>query len=395
MDLKDTPEQARFRTEVRSWLTENLPEGWGTAAFEEPEDADARVAFLKSWQKTLHAGGWAGLDWPAEYGGRGIGIIENMIFHEEYAAAKAPNMINLSVGPSLVGPTVIACGTETQKKRFLQPILGGDEVWCQGFSEPNAGSDLASLKTRGEVRGDEIIVSGQKIWTSFAKQSDWCILVVRTDADAPKHKGLSFLLVDMQSPGITIRPLRELTGEAWFNEVFFDEVRVPKTHLVGELNKGWQVVMTTLAHERGSSAQHGRLGVEIASLIDLAKRTVRAGKRAADDPAIRQKIADFATHLMILKMTAYRSASALERNGVPGPEGSTLKLLWSELDQRVKDTAIELLGEQGLVPKGDSLAIDDGYWQHELLWSRAATIYAGTSEIQRNIIAQRVLGLPR
>jgi alkylation response protein AidB-like acyl-CoA dehydrogenase len=395
MDLKDTPEQARFRTEVRSWLTENLPEGWGTAAFEEPEDADARVAFLKSWQKTLHAGGWAGLDWPAEYGGRGIGIIENMIFHEEYAAAKAPNMINLSVGPSLVGPTVIACGTETQKKRFLQPILGGDEVWCQGFSEPNAGSDLASLKTRGEVRGDEIIVSGQKIWTSFAKQSDWCILVVRTDADAPKHKGLSFLLVDMQSPGITIRPLRELTGEAWFNEVFFDEVRVPKTHLVGELNKGWQVVMTTLAHERGSSAQHGRLGVEIASLIDLAKRTVRAGKRAADDPAIRQTIADFATHLMILKMTAYRSASALERNGVPGPEGSTLKLLWSELDQRVKDTAIELLGEQGLVPKGDSLAIDDGYWQHELLWSRAATIYAGTSEIQRNIIAQRVLGLPR
>jgi alkylation response protein AidB-like acyl-CoA dehydrogenase len=395
MDLKDTPEQARFRTEVRSWLTENLPEGWGTAAFEEPEDADARVAFLKSWQKTLHAGGWAGLDWPAEYGGRGIGIIENMIFHEEYAAAKAPNMINLSVGPSLVGPTVIACGTEAQKKRFLQPILGGDEVWCQGFSEPNAGSDLASLKTRGEVRGDEIIVSGQKIWTSFAKQSDWCILVVRTDADAPKHKGLSFLLVDMQSPGITIRPLRELTGEAWFNEVFFDEVRVPKTHLVGELNKGWQVVMTTLAHERGSSAQHGRLGVEIASLIDLAKRTVRAGKRAADDPAIRQTIADFATHLMILKMTAYRSASALERNGVPGPEGSTLKLLWSELDQRVKDTAIELLGEQGLVPKGDSLAIDDGYWQHELLWSRAATIYAGTSEIQRNIIAQRVLGLPR
>jgi len=395
MDLRDTPAQARFRHEVRSWLTAHLPDGWGTAAFVEPEDADQRVAFLKSWQKTLHSGGWAGLDWPAEFGGRGIGIIENMIFHEEYAAAKAPNMINLSVGPSLVGPTLIAAGTDAQKKRFLQPILCGDEVWCQGFSEPNAGSDLASLTTRGEVHGDEIVVTGQKIWTSFAKQSDWCILVVRTDPEAAKHKGLSFLLVDMRSPGITIRPLREMTGEAWFNEVFFDEVRVPKDLLVGELNGGWQVVMTTLAHERGSSAQHGRLGVEIASLVELAKRTTRGGRRASEDPFVRQKIGDFLAHVMILKMTAYRSASEVERNGVPGPEGSTLKLLWSELDQRVKDAAVELLGEAGLVPKGDPLAVDDGYWQHELLWSRAATIYAGTSEIQRNIIAQRVLGLPR
>ncbi len=395
MDLRDTPQQAAFRKDVRSWLAANLPEHWGTPAFEEPTDADDRVEFLKTWQRTMFEGGWAGLDWPAEYGGRGIGIIENMIFYEEYAAANAPNMINISVGPSLVGPTLIAAGTDAQKQRFLEPILSGGEVWCQGFSEPNAGSDLAALTTRGEIRGDEIVVTGQKIWTSFAKQSDWCILVVRTDPDAPKHKGLSFLLVDMRSPGITIRPLREMTGEAWFNEVFFDEVRVPKDLLVGELNKGWNVVMTTLAHERGSSAQHGRLGREIGALIALAKRTVRGGKRAADDPAIRQKIADFLAHVMILKMTAYRSASEIERTGVPGPEGSTLKLLWSELDQRVKDTAIELLGEQGLVPEGDPLSVEDGYWQHELLWSRAATIYAGTSEIQRNIIAQRVLGLPR
>jgi alkylation response protein AidB-like acyl-CoA dehydrogenase len=395
MDLRDTPEQARFRDEVRGWLRENLPPGWGTPAFEAPTDDDGRVAFLKSWQRRLHAGGWAGLDWPKEYGGRGIGIVESIIFGEEYAAAKAPNMINLSVGPSLVGPTLIAAGTDAQKKRFLERILTGEEVWCQGFSEPNAGSDLAALKTRGEVRGDEIVVTGQKIWTSFAKQSDWCILVVRTDSDAPKHKGLSFLLVDMRSPGITIRPLREMTGEAWFNEVFFDEVRVPKGNLVGELNKGWNVVMTTLAHERGSSAQHGRLGVEIGALVELAKRTVRGGRAAAQDPIVRQAIADFAAHVMILKMTAYRSASEVERNGVPGPEGSTLKLLWSELDQRVKETAVGLLGEAGLVPHGDRHAVDGGYWQHELLWSRAATIYAGTSEIQRNIIAQRVLGLPR
>jgi alkylation response protein AidB-like acyl-CoA dehydrogenase len=395
MDLRDTPAQAAFRAEIRTWLANNLPDGWGTPAFEEPKGGDERVAFLKSWQRKLYEGGWAGLDWPAEFGGRGIGIFENMIFYEEYAAANAPNMINISVGPSLVGPTLIAAGTDAQKQRFLKPILTGSEVWCQGFSEPNAGSDLAALRTKGEVRGDEIIVTGQKIWTSFAKQSDWCILVVRTDPDAPKHKGMSFLLVDMQSPGITIRPLREMTGEAWFNEVFFDEVRVPKDLLVGELNDGWNVVMTTLAHERGSSAQHGRLGREIGSLIELAKRTLRGGRRAADDPAIRQKIADFLAHVMILKMTAYRSASEIERTGVPGPEGSTLKLLWSELDQRVKDTAIELLGEQGLVLEGDELSVEDGYWQHELLWSRAATIYAGTSEIQRNIIAQRVLGLPR
>jgi alkylation response protein AidB-like acyl-CoA dehydrogenase len=290
---------------------------------------------------------------------------------------------------------LIAAGSDAQKKRYLEPILSGAEVWCQGFSEPNAGSDLAALKTRAQLHGDEFVVTGQKIWTSFAKQSDWCILVVRTDVNAPKHKGLSFLLADMRSPGITIRPLREMTGDAWFNEVFFDEVRIPKGNLVGEINRGWNVVMTTLAHERGSSAQHGRLGVEIGALIELAKRTVRGGKRASEDPTVRQKIADFAAHVMILKMTAYRSASEIERNGVPGPEGSTLKLLWSELDQRVKDAAVDILGEAGLVEHGDARAIDGGYWQHELLWSRAATIYAGTSEIQRNIIAQRVLGLPR
>jgi alkylation response protein AidB-like acyl-CoA dehydrogenase len=395
MDLHDTPEQARFRQEVRDWLAANLPEGWGTPEFVQAEDAAGRVAFMKRWQRKLYEGGWAGLDWPVEYGGRGVGIIEHMIFNEEYAAARAPDLINLSVGPSLVGPTLIACGADWQKKRFLAPILKAEEVWCQGFSEPNAGSDLASLKTRGEVRGDEIVVTGQKIWTSFAHQADWCILIVRTNQEAPKHKGLSFLLVDMKTPGITIRPLREMTGEAWFNEVFFDEVRVPMANLVGEIDKGWNVVMTTLAHERGSASQHGRLGAEVGQLIELARRTPRGKGMASDDPMIRQKLAEFATMVTILRMTAYRSASVVARSGVPGPEGSTLKLLWSELDQKVKDTAIEILGPSGLVPHGDPLAVEDGYWAHELLWSRAATIYAGTSEVQRNIIANRVLGLPR
>ncbi len=395
MDLRDSPEQAAFRTQVRDWLSANLPEGWGTAAFSEPETIDERVAFVKAWQCRLYEGGWAGLDWPRAYGGREIGIIENMIFHEEYAAARAPDMISISVGPSLVGPALIACGTEQQKKRYLEPILTGEEVWCQGFSEPNAGSDLASLRTRGVVDGDEIVVTGQKIWTSFARHSQWCILVVRTDTEAPKHRGLSFLLCDMASAGITIRPLKEMTGHAWFNEVFFDEVRVPAANLVGELNGGWNVVTTVLSHERGSSSQHARLGRDIEALIELAKVTPRGKGMAADDPVVRQRLMEHATAVMILKMTAYRNASAMEATGVPGPEGSTMKLFWSELDQRVKDTAAWLLGERGLVPGKDPLAVEGGYWAYELLWSRAATIYAGTSEIQKNIIAQRVLGLPR
>ncbi len=394
MDLRDTPEQAAFRAEVRGWLAANLPDGWRDGV-REPDEMGERVAFLQRWQRKLYDGGWAGLDWPAEFGGRGIGIFEEIIFHEEYVRAEAPNLINLSVGTSLTGPTLIACGADWQKERFLAPILRGEEVWCQGFSEPGAGSDLAGLRTRGEVRDDCVIVNGQKTWTSFAKYSDWCILLVRTDPEAPKHKGLSFLLLEMNTPGIQIRPLVEMTGEAWFNEVFFEDVRVPLDHVVGEVNQGWQIAMTTLAQERGSSAQHARLRVDLNRLNELARNTRRDGRRLADDPVIRQKLADFAAHEMILKMTSYRNASQIAHQGVPGPEGSTLKLLWSELDQRVKATAIEILGPDGMIPRGDARAIDDGYWAYELLWSRGATIYAGTSEVQRNIIAQRVLGLPR
>ncbi len=395
MDLHDTPDQARFRAEVRTWLSENLPEGWGTPEFVMPSSLDERVAFLRGWQRTLYDGGWAGLDWPRAYGGREIGVFESIIYAEEYTRAGAPDMIHLSVGPSLVGPTLIARGAEWQRERFLEPILKGEEVWCQGFSEPGAGSDLASLRTRGVVEGDEIVVTGQKIWTSFAAQSDWCILVVRTDPDGPKHHGITFLLCPMDTPGIEIRPLVEMTGEAWFNEVFFDGARVPVRNVVGEIDRGWDIIMTTLAHERGSSAQHAKLAADVDRLVQLARQTPRGEGTAADDPVIRQKLADFLGQVMILRMTAYRNASALEENGEPGPEGSTLKIFWSELDQRVKKTAVDILGPYGLVPEGDPLAIDAGYWAYELLWSRAATIYAGTSEVQRNIIANRTLGLPR
>ena len=389
MDLRDSPEQAAFRTEVRAWLRANVPEGPG------PDRTEERVVFGRRWQATLHEGGYAGLTWPREFGGRGAGVIEALIWGEEYARAEAPNLIQLSVGTSLVGPTLIHHGTDAQKERYLGPILRGEEVWCQGFSEPGAGSDLAALRTRGDVEGDEIVVTGQKIWTSFAQHSEWCILVVRTDPESQRHRGLSFLLVDMRSPGITIRPLVEMTGEAWFNEVFFDGVRVPRENLVGELHRGWDVVMTTLNVERGTASAHERLQMQFRKLVELARRTPRGSGTAADDPVIRQKLGEFASELMILRMTGYRNATKLEHGEEPGPEGSVLKIFWSELDQRIKDTALEILGEAALVPGGDPAAVDDGFWQHELLWSRAATIYAGTSEIQRNIVAQRALGLPR
>jgi alkylation response protein AidB-like acyl-CoA dehydrogenase len=395
MDLRDSADEKAFRLEVRGWLEANLPEGWGTSEFAKPETPEAEVAFLRQWQRKLYEGGWAGLDWPVEFGGRGIGVIQNLIYNEEYTRVRGPNQISMSVGMHLVGPTLIAEGEDWQKERFLQPILTGEEVWCQGFSEPNAGSDLAALRTRGVLEGDEIVVSGQKTWTSFAHQADWCILVVRTNADAPKHRGLTFLLVDMRLTGISSRPLIEMTGHRWFNEVFFDNVRVPVKYVVGEIDKGWDIVMTTLAVERGSASQHARLVADLDRLIELAKETPRGAGSAADDPVIRQKLAQFAAEMMIVRMSVYRNASALDKRGIPGPEGSTLKILWSELDQRVKDFAVELLGPRALVPEGDPRAVDEGHWAYELLWSRAATIYAGTSEVQRNIIANRVLGLPR
>jgi alkylation response protein AidB-like acyl-CoA dehydrogenase len=395
MDLKQTPEEEQFRRTVRHWLEAHLPAGWDTPAYRAPETPAAQVAFARWWQRTLHDGGWAGITWPAEYGGRGAGIVEQLLYSEEYARLRAPDILSLKIGLNLVGPTVMACGTPAQKARFLPPILNGQDIWCQGFSEPNAGSDLASVKTRAEVRGDAFVVTGQKTWTSVAQHADWCILVTRTNFEGPKHKGLTFLLVDMKSPGITIRPLREITGEAWFNEVFFDDVRVPRDNLVGEINGGWNVVLTTLAHERGGTTPHVRLHAEQRRLTELARSTARHGRRAADDPILRQKIAQSAIETALLRYTAYRNVTMVQRTGQPGPEGSVLKICWSELEQRLKDTAVEILGPYGLLPKGERRAADDGFWCHELLWSRAATIYAGTSEVQRNIIAQRVLGLPR
>jgi len=395
MDFNLAPQEEQFRADIRAWLAQNLPEGWGTPAYKPPATPADQVAFARKWQRQLHDGGWAGITWPKEYGGRGTSIVEQLIYNEEYARFHAPDIRALKIGLSLVGPTIIACGTPEQKRRYLAAILRGDEIWCQGFSEPNAGSDLASVKTRAELHGDEFVVSGQKIWTSVARHADWCMLVTRTSTEGPKHKGLTFLLVDMKTPGITIRPLREMTGEEWFNEVFLDEVRVPRANVVGEVNGGWNVVMTTLGFERAGSTPHVRLQAEARLLGDLSRRTVRNGMPAANDPLVRQKVAQCAIEASIVRYTAYRNITQVLRTGVPGPEGSILKIFWSELEQRLKDTAIEILGPFGMLPKEDERTVDGGFWFHELLWSRSSTIYAGTSEVQRNIIAQRVLGLPR
>ena len=395
MEFRLSAAEEAFRADVRSWLGSNLPPGWGTPAYRAPRTAAEQIAASKAWQATLHRGGWAGITWPTAYGGRGATLVEQLIFNEECAAADAPDSINLAVALGLVGPTLIACGTAEQKTRFLPRILAGDDIWCQGFSEPNAGSDLAGVKTRGEVRGDDIVVTGQKIWTSFAQYADWCILVVRTNPNAArKHDGLTFLLVDMHSPGITIRPLVEITGEAWFNEVFFDEVHVPRANVVGTVDRGWDVVLTTLAHERGGAAPHARLRRELRALLRLA---VRRGNEApaARDPQVRQQLAQLAIDVQLAKLTAYRNVTVIQRTGKPGPEGSILKLFWSELEQRLMDTAGEILGPYLAAVRGDPRAAEDGFWARELLWTRSATIYAGTSEVQRNIIAQRVLGLPR
>lgn len=396
MDFTESPELRQFRLEAREWLAAHVPAELAGPGRRGPADPVDRVAFGRRWQRTLHEGGWAGLSWPVEYGGRGAGVFEQIVWSEEYARAWAPDLIMLAVGTSLVGPVLISKGKPWQRERFLEKILRGEEVWCQGFSEPAAGSDLANVRTRGEVQGDSIVVTGQKIWTSFAQHADWCILIVRTDSQAArKHDGLTFLLVDMKTPGIDVRPLKEMTGEDWFNEVFFDGVRVPIENVVGEIDKGWDVIVNTLSHERASAAPHAKLEQELDLLRELAKRVPYGSGVAAEDRNVRQRLAAYTAGCLALRINAYRNAEIARRTGHPGPQGSLLKLGWSELDQQVKDLAAELLGPYALLLAEDPKASESGHWSHELLWSRAGTIYAGTSEVQRNIISERVLRMPR
>ena len=393
MDLNLSPEEIQFRDELRTWLAANAPKDWDERR---EESMESRFEYLKRWQHKLYEGGWAGISWPKEYGGRGASLMEQVIFWQEMALASAPPLANV-LGLGIIGPTIIAYGSEAQKKRHLAKILSAEEIWCQGFSEPDAGSDLANVRCEAKLDGDHYVVNGQKVWNSYGWAAHWCELVVRTDPDVPKHKGLTVLLVDMKSAGVDVRPLRQMTGETEFNEIFFHDVRVPATNVVGKVNEGWGVAMGRIMHERGTFG--GALQItyrrNMERLIDLAKKLQRNGKPAAEDPIIRQKLAQCYAEIEIMRCNQMRAFSRISSTGVPGPEGSIQKIFWSELNQRFQQIAQELLGPYGQLEAGDDHAIDNGIWAYGYLRSRGNTIEAGTSEIQRNIIGHFVLGLPK
>ena len=393
MDLSLTAEESAFRDQLRAWLASNVPKDWSEWRDKPMEES---YPYLRAWQRKLQEGRWAAVSWPQEYGGRSATLMQQALFWEEMARIGAPPLPGI-LGLELVGPTIIAFGSESQKQRYLAKILSGEEIWCQGFSEPNAGSDLAGLQTEAHVEGDHYIVNGQKVWTSYGWVGDWCELVVRTDSAAAKHKGLSVLLVDMKSPGVEVRPLRQMTGESEFNELFFRDVRVPVENVLGKVNDGWNVAMSTLMYERGAYGARLHLTFKryITRLIELARKTKHHGRVAAQDPLIRQKLAQCSAEIEIMRFNQMRAFSRISATGVPGPEGSIQKIFWSELNQRLQQIAQELLGAYGQLLGDDPLAIDKGIWAYAYLRSRGNTIEAGTSEVQRNIIGHFVLGLPR
>ncbi len=376
MDLTLSPSEEAFRDELRAWLEENHPG-------EEPPGDEAGFEFRRDWQKKLHEAGWAGLSWPKEYGGRGATMIEQAIFGEETSRAKVPAPANV-LGLVMGGPVVIAHGSQEQKERYLEPILSAEEIWCQGFSEPDSGSDLASLKTRAVKDNGEWVVTGQKVWTTFAHQAKWCMLVARTDQDAPKHKGLTYFLMDMEQDAVQVRPLRQITGEAEFNELFIEEARIPDENVVGGVGNGWAVAITTLMHERAGLGASSAAGVKMAlgRLIEMARE-----RGVADDPLIRDRIGQLQIEVETLRLTSWRGLTQIMKGGAPGPEGSLPKWQWAELNQAVTELAVEIRGEEGPVRDDD--------WTYRFLRARANSIEGGTTEILKNIVAERVLGLPK
>jgi len=396
MDFSFTPEQETFRQELRTWLKANVPPETLQLRHLQPQASAEDLQFLKAWQKRVYDGGWAGVSWPKEYGGRGASLVERMIFDQEMAAHQAPGLLNV-LGLEIVGPTLIVHGTEEQKKAHLPKILSGEEIWCQGFSEPNSGSDLGSLRTRAVDHGDYFVVTGQKVWTSLARYGDWCQLLVRTNLDTPKHQGISCLLVDLKSPGISVQPLRTLTGDSEFNEVFFEEVKVPKVNLLGEKDQGWRIIITSLMFERQGLGFYFTFAQKryYDDLLEKVRQNRRYGSPVATDPQMRQKMAQVYIDCELLKLNNYRALTRLLRGNPPGPEGSIPKLQWAEMNQHLQELAVEIQGPYSQLYRGEEKAQDGGYWQYGFLRSRANSIEGGTSEIQRNIIAERVLGLPK
>src|SRR5438094_5141741 len=391
MDFSYSPADERFRQELRAWLAANRP-ARGERVPHDDASLAAELAFLRDCQQRLHAAGDVGLLWPREYGGRGARPTQQAILNQELARARVPQLLN-RVGVNNTGPTLIAHGSEAQKRRFLPPILSAEEIWCQLFSEPGAGSDLAALRTRAEPDGDGFVVTGQKVWTSYAQFSRWAILLARTDPSLPRHRGLTYFILDMESPGITIRPLRQLTGSTEFSEVFLDAVRVPRAHVVGEVNQGWEIAMTTRAHERGTGfAFKGRV-LQRTPVADPARRPRERGRRG--DPVIRQEVARGWIEVELMGLMNCRTLTRLERGEEPGPDSSLVKLFWASLTQRLHQLALQLDGPYAALVAGSPHALEAGRWQQAFPWSRVGAIAGGTSEAQANIIAQRILGLHR
>lgn len=381
MDLSFTDEDCTFRREVRAWLRDSIP------VDERPHDVAGARAWDMAWQRRQFDGGYGGIAWPREYGGQGLPLVRQLIWFEEYAKAAGPGIGCGFVGINHGGPTLIARGSEAQKRRHLPRILAGEEVWCQGFSEPGAGSDLAGIATRGSIEGDELVVNGQKIWTSFAHMADFQELLVRTDPDSSRHGGLTWVICDMHSPGITVRPIVSMDGLAEFCEVFYDDVRLPLDNVVGEIGDGWSVAMSTLGFERGTGFMklQTELSVALERLIDDA-----ANLGALDGSGTRATLGDLRADVLAMRAMTYTAVSSAARTDVPGPEGSMIKIFYADLAQRIHRTRMEVVGAHGL-DRGGSYGGDIG----EYLYSYATTIGGGTSEVQRDIVGERVLGLPR
>jgi alkylation response protein AidB-like acyl-CoA dehydrogenase len=393
MDFKFSEEDEAFRREFRSWLEANLPRDWRG---DNELDADSKSEFerRREWHRKLYDAGWMCIHWPKEYGGRGATLLQQLVYAQELERAKAPPVVNFQ-GIARVGPTLMQWGTPEQKKRYIPRIPSAEEIWCQGLSEPNHGSDLAAVETRAVDMGDYFVVNGSKVWTSNAQHADFSTLLCRTDPELPKHKGLSYLLVDMKSPGVTVRPLQQITGEHGFNQVFYEDVKVPKTNLVGTKNQGWMVAMTNMMFERTIHGGRTDMMVEVRQLAKLAKTVQRGDHPAWDEEYVRQAIARLACEAEALKYTSYRQLTRQLKGMQPGPEGSVLKLGTTDLNLRIQSFAMELLGAYSVLEYNAPGAIDHGKWSHRMLAARRGTIAAGTNEIQHNIIGERVLGLPK
>jgi alkylation response protein AidB-like acyl-CoA dehydrogenase len=389
VELRFSPAEEAFRAEARAWLEANKPRT------PRPRDLRARRDYDLAWQRRMYEGGWAGIAWPREYGGRGATLMEQLVWFEEYARAGAPENSTLFVGLNHAGPTLVACGTPEQKAYHLPRIIRGDVVWCQGFSEPNAGSDLASLQTRAVIDGDDLVVNGQKIWTSFGHVAEFQELLVRTDPEAPRHRGISWVICPMDAPGIDIRPITTLVGESDFCEVFYDNVRIPLANVVGQLNDGWRVAMATLSFERGTAflSEQVRLARRVDELIAVARTTSGpSGRRALDDDEIARRLARARAEVDAMRAMSYRSISLAARTGMPGAEASVIRLFFSELIQRIDVLAMDIVGPGAAEATEDS---DAARWVHSYLTGLSQTIGGGTKDIQRNIIGDRYLGLPR